>query len=232
MIIDLRTIKKVYINVDKDYIKRVQIEEYLENLKYSNVERFPGVLLKKQKNCFNVGCSTSHNMAMKKHEFDLPLLLLEDDCKPTQWYGEYVNGGLIEIPDDADVVYLGYSMAGHDTWFKAKSINEKWMHLNSCMATHSILFLNDKIKQFINNSDKTIQQKEALDIGYARDVLSTLKVYAPKKVLFYQANGCVITTHVIVQPELNKWQSYNHDGTLNFDRQIIYDNDVNFGQKR
>lgn len=232
MIIDLKTIKKVYINLSSNLNRRKEFENVMHQLNYENYERFDAINLPKQKDCFNAGCSASHNTLMKQYKNQVPFLLFEDDAAPTQWYGEYVNGGLIEIPDDADVVYLGYSMAGHDVWFKGESINDKWMRLKSCMATHAILFINNKIQEFISNSDKTIQQKEALDIGYARDVLSTLKVYAPKKVLFYQANGCVITTHVIVQPELNKWQSYNHDGTLNFARQIIYDNDVNFGQKR
>jgi hypothetical protein len=132
-----------------------------------------------------------------------------------------VVDGKIEVPDDADVVYLGYSTAGHYQWFRGESINDKWMRLKSCMATHAMLFLNDKIDVFIQNSNKSIREKEALDVAYAREVLSVLKVYAPKKVLFYQNNGCVITTHVTTEPELNKWSSYNHDGSLKFDREIV-----------
>ena len=226
MIIDLKNIKKVYINLARDVVKNTQFNEHMKQLGYDNYERFDAVLMKKEKNCFNGGCSTSHNVLMKKHRNSIPLLVMEDDCKPTQWYSDYVSNGKIDVPDDADVVYLGYSTAGHDVWFKGESINEKWMRLRSCMATHAILFLNDKIDAFIKNSDKTIRIKEALDMGYAKEVLNDIKVYAPKKVLFYQNNGCVITTHVTVEPELNKWSSYNHDGSLNFDRQIVYDKHV------
>jgi hypothetical protein len=226
MIIDLKTIKKVYINLVKDVQKNRNIQEYFTNLGYSNYERFDAISLPKQKNCFNAGCSASHNTLMKRYRENVPFVLFEDDCKPTQWYSQYVVDGKIDVPDDADAVYLGYSTAGHDVWFRGESINDKWMRLKSCMATHSILFLNNKIDVFINNSDKTIREKEALDIGYAKEVLNNIKVYAPKKVLFYQNNGCVITTHVTAEPELNKWSSYNHDGSLNFDRQIIYDKHV------
>ncbi len=226
MIVDLRTIKKAYINLARDVVKNNNIRQYMNELGYSNYERFDAISLPKQKNCFNAGCSASHNTVMKKYRNSVPFLLLEDDCKPTKWYSEYVVDGKIEVPDDADVVYLGYSTAGHHQWFRGESINDKWMRLKSCMATHAMLFLNDKINVFIQNSDKSIREKEALDMAYAKDVISNVKVYAPKKVVFYQNNGCVITTHVTAEPELNKWSSYNHDGTLNFDRQIIYDNHV------
>ena len=223
MIIDLKNIKKVYINLAKDVQKNKSIREYFTSLQYTNYERFDAVSLPKQRNCFNAGCSASHNRLMKQYRQNVPFVLFEDDCRPTQWYSEYVVDGKIDVPDDADAVYLGYSTAGHDAWFRGESINDKWMRLKSCMATHCILFLNDKIDAFINNSDKTINEREALDMGYAKEVLKNVKVYAPKKVLFYQNNGCVITTHVTAEPELNRWSSYNHDGSLNFDRQIIYD---------
>ena len=226
MIIDLKTIKKVYINLAKDVQKNRSIQEYFNSLDYSNYERFDAVALPKQKNCFNAGCSASHNTLMKRYRGNIPFVLFEDDCKPTQWYSEYVVDGKIDVPDDADVVYFGYSTAGHHHWFRGESIDDKWMRLKSCMATHAMLFLNDKIDVFIQNSDKTIREREALDMGYAKEVLKNVKVYAPKKVLFYQNNNCVITTHVTAEPELNKWSSYNHDGSLNFDRQIIYDHNV------
>lgn len=226
MIINLKTIKKVYINLKRDANKNQDIISYMNSLEYKNYERFDAISLPKEKNCFNAGCSASHNKLMKQYKNEIPFLLLEDDCKPSKWYDEYVSDGMIDVPDDSDVVYLGYSTAGHHHWFRANSINEKWIQLKSCMATHAMLFLNNSIDVFIKNSDKTIAEKEALDMGYAKEVMNKVKIYAPKKVLFYQNNNCAITTHVTTEPELNKWSSYNHDGSLNFDRQIIYDNHV------
>lgn len=225
MIIDLKTIKKVYINLSSNFNRRKEFENAMHQLNYENYERFDAINLPKQRGCFNAGCSASHNTLMKQYKNQVPFLLFEDDAAPTLWYSEYVNSGKIEIPDGADAVYLGYSMAGHDNWFKSEPINDEWLRVTSCMATHAILFLTKQgIEAFINNSDHTIATKQPLDIGYASGVLPNIKVYAPKKAVYYQKNNCVITTNVIVNPEINKWSSYNHDGTLHFDRQIIYDN--------
>lgn len=221
MRVDLRTIKKAYINLNKDVTNNKNIVNTFSSLGYTNYERFSAVSMPKERNAFNPGCSHSHNKAMKTHRQSIPLLLMEDDCKDTSWYSEYVIDGVLEVPEDADVVYLGYSMAWHSKVFKAQSINDKWMRVYGVLATHAILFLNDSIDKFIENSEQTINNKTPLDSGYASDVLPKLRVYAPKKVLFYQNNGCVITTHASVEPELNTWSSYNHDGTLNFDRAII-----------
>lgn len=226
MKINLKTIKKVYINPDRDVIRKNQIENFFKNLEYQNYERFPGVVLPKQKGCFNIGCSTSHKLAMEKYKNQLPFILFEDDCKPTQWYNEYVNAeGNLEIPYEPDVVYLGYSLAGHHGWFRGSTIKDNWIILKSAMATHSILFLTEKgIDVFLKTCIEGIQKKEPLDISYANLMRNNhdIKVYAPRKVLFYQNNGCVLTTHATVDPENNKWASYNHDNSLKFHREIIY----------
>ena len=226
MNINIKTIKKIYINPDRDVKRKNDIENFFKTLGYENYERFPGVVLPKQKNCFNIGCSTSHKLAMEKYQNEIPFVLFEDDCKPTQWYDEYVNKeGILEIPGEPDIVYLGYSLAGHHGWFRASTIKDNWIILKSAMATHSILFLSKKgIDIFLKSCIDGIQRKEPLDVSYAKLMRNNhdIKVYAPKKVLFYQNNGCVMTTHVTVNPEDNKWATYHHDNNLNFEREIIY----------
>ena len=219
MKINLKTIKKVYINLDNQTQNKKNIEKHFSVLNYENFERFSGVLLPKKRG-FNPGCTTSHNRAMKAHRNNIPLLLMEDDCRPTVWYSDYVNDGMLEIPDDSDAVYLGFSMANHTTFFKASSINEKWMRVESVLATHAILFLNNSIDKFIENSDSTLTSMVPLDNGYATDVLPKLKVYAPKKAIFFQDNHCFETTNIVVEPELNKWISYKTNNTINYERNI------------
>jgi hypothetical protein len=221
MIIDLKTIKKVYINLDKDVNRQQRFENTLRELNYTNYERFSARLLPKIRD-FNHGCSQSHFDLMTEHKDNLPLFVMEDDAKQTIWYNEYVNDGKIVIPDDADAIYLGFSTAG--SWkelgvdFYVEPLNEKWIRLKHCLGTHAILFLNDKINTFIENSKSTIQRKVPLDIGYAKEVLPNLKIYAPTKSLFYQWDKCWITTNTIVDAHNKTWTSYKEDGSINFIR--------------
>lgn len=221
MIIDLKNIKKVYINLDRDVDRKNKFENTISELGYNNICKFSARLLPKIKD-FNHGCSQSHHDLMIEHKESLPLFILEDDAKPTKWYGEYVNDGKIEVPEDADVIYIGFSTAG--CWknlgvdFCAKPYNDKWMRLKHCLGTHAMIFLNNSIEKFIENSANTIQRKVPLDIGYAKEVLPNLKIYAPKKSLFYQWDKCWVTTNTIVNTETKQWTSHNEDGSINFVR--------------
>jgi hypothetical protein len=226
MIINLQNIKKVYINLDKDIERKAKFEQSISILGYNNVERFSARLLPKKKD-FNHGCSQSHHDLMIQYKNNLPLFILEDDAKPTIWYGEYVQNGMIEIPEDSDVIYIGFSTAG--CWrncgvnFYAEHYNDKWMKLKHCLGTHAIIFLNNNaIQKFIENSRHTIDRKIPLDIGYAKDVLPKLNVYAPTKSLFYQWDKCWITTNTTVDTKQKEWTSFKEDGSLNFKR--IYTN--------
>lgn len=217
MILNLKTIKKIYINLDRDINKKNNIEHQMHELNYKNFERFSGKVLAKIK-AFNYGCSQSHLDLMKQYKNISPLFVMEDDAKSTKWYSEYVNyEGDIEIPDDADAVYVGYSTGG--CWktigvdFYPEHYNEKWMRLKHCLATHAIIFLKN-INAFITNAEYTIKNKIPLDVGYAKNVLPMLKVYAPTKPLFYQRDKCWPSTHVNVDTLKKQWISYKEDGSL------------------
>lgn len=222
MNINLKTVKKVYINLDRDTERKRRFENTLTELNYANYERFSARLLPKIRD-FNHGCSQSHHDLMCEYKSNLPLFVMEDDAKNTKWYNEYVTDGNIDIPDDADAVYLGFSTAG--SWkdlgvdFYAEEYNSKWVRLKHCLGTHAILFLNaNALEIFIKNSNSTIQRKIPLDIGYAKEVLPNLKIYAPTKSLFYQWDKCWITTNTIVDAKNKTWTSYKENGELNFVR--------------
>lgn len=224
MLINLKNIQKVYINLDKHTERNTKFKNTITELGYSNVERFSARLLPKIK-AFNHGCSQSHYDLMKIYENNLPLFVLEDDAKQTVWYDEYVIDGKIEIPDDSDVIYIGYSTGGDlkniGVDFAPIHENEKWMKLKHCLGTHAIIFLNNSIKAFIKNAETTIQNQIPLDVGYAKDVLPFLNVYAPTKSLFFQWDKCWPTTNVICEPLINTWTSYTLDNKINFVRKYI-----------
>lgn len=222
MIIDLKEIKKIYINLDKATDRKHNFEKYMSELNYKNVERYSAKLLQKIRD-FNHGCSASHEDVMIKNKNNIPFILMEDDVKYTKWYNEYVNDGKIEIPNDSDIVYLGFSTAG--SWntlgvnFYCEEHDDKWLRLHHCLATHALLFItNTGLNTFIDSAQISIKNKVPLDIGYAKNTMKKLKIYAPKKPIFYQANGCWPTTHVNVDTSKNEWISIKENGEINFVR--------------
>jgi len=90
MILDLKTIKKVYINLDRDVDRKNQFEKTLSNLNYTNTHRFSAKLLPKIKD-FNHGCSQSHYELMCENLQNIPLFIMEDDAKNTKWYDDRVD---------------------------------------------------------------------------------------------------------------------------------------------
>lgn len=62
------------------------------------------------------GCASSHIRAWRHclklaEGTDGPLLILEDDAAPTAEFCEVLDQALATLPDDADLLYLGYSQA-------------------------------------------------------------------------------------------------------------------------
>ena len=62
------------------------------------------------------GCASSHIRAWRycltqAEGTDRPLLVLEDDAAPTAEFCEVLDQALATLPDDADLLYLGYSQA-------------------------------------------------------------------------------------------------------------------------
>jgi len=62
------------------------------------------------------GCSASHIRAWKHcldaaGDTDKPLLVLEDDAAPTENFTEVLERALAVLPEDAHILYLGYSQA-------------------------------------------------------------------------------------------------------------------------
>ena len=101
MNLDLREIPVIYINLDRDVEKKEKIEKNLKSLGFKTVIRSPGHL---HPTGHRAGCSMAQHNALK--ELDPPFIILEDDATPSNFIPE------IEVPDDADAVYLGVSSWG------------------------------------------------------------------------------------------------------------------------
>ena len=101
MKIDLRKIPAVYMNLEQHTEKNENMQQMLTDCGFENIIRMEGVPRPDKP---VAGCSAAHNKGL--HEIDPPFVLFEDDCVVKNFRTE------IEVPDDADAVYLGISSWG------------------------------------------------------------------------------------------------------------------------
>jgi hypothetical protein len=119
----------------------------------------------------------SHLMALESS----PDIILEDDCLPFDYREE------IDIPDDADVVFLGISTGTtHTHRPKYEKISDDIYKLNDMTSTHAILYVTEKGRQWLRNAyEMTAKENIGLDVATARLML-TIKAYGLNSPIWYQ----------------------------------------------
>ena len=140
MKINLLDIPVFYINMDKDELKRNTMEENLSRLGFKNINRISAV---EDKSNGRVGLSKSQLNALS--QVPAPFIILEDDADPMSF------NSVIDVPDNADAVYLGISQwglfQGHTGFYikykKVKGMPEIFRIYNM-LSSHAILYLSNE----------------------------------------------------------------------------------------
>lgn len=186
MQIDLREIPTVWINLDKDVENANTMVQQFEKYGFKNHIRFSGLTPDKidppiEKHWYGFGCGMSHVTILEKYK-DIPLLILEDDAKITDCFNP-----IIDIPEDADSVYLGTS-SGNPAYM-AKSYNDDYFRIGKVLSTHAVLYLTEAFKNNVAEITRLFvyHYQQPVDIGVA-STLEHFKVYAPKCPYFIQAD--------------------------------------------
>ena len=206
MKLDLREATAVYINLKKDVEKNSTMKSLILDCDFKNsirveAEYTPNSL---------AGCSLSHYNAL--NEIDPPFIVFEDDCVVKKF------NPIIEIPDDADAVYLGVSswgrMNAHSGPFvQYEKVDEKLVRVYNMLGAHAILYLN---KEYVSLCSRIAQNGYEIadhqDIGFA-EIQRYFNVYAFNDPLFYQtsSNGTnepltSYPTHELIQPHRSFWK--------------------------
>lgn len=125
-----------------------------------------------------------------------PVLCLEDDCDVTEYFTNTLN-----IPNDADVVYLGTSIwganDGYVNWrnFTIKKYNDDFYKIEGMCSTHAILFLNNNFLEHINKIGESYGIGSAVPFDYLMSQEQyRFNVYGVAKPMFYQ--NCNINKEV------------------------------------
>ena len=150
MKINLIEMPVFYINMSKDKHKKKHIEQQLSDLGFKNVTRINAVEDKKNG---RVGLSKSQLMALS--QVSAPFIVLEDDADPNSFEP------VIEVPDDADAVYLGNSQWGLQSshagfYLKYKKVEgyPKILRIFNMLSSHAILYLNQEYVRVCQRTTK------------------------------------------------------------------------------
>lgn len=188
MLVDIRKVDTYYINLDRDLHRKTHIERLLQNYKFDKYERIVGVRGQNR-----IGCTISHikalETAIKKNKY--PYLILEDDV------GIFNDNFIIDVPDDADAMYLGLSSVGSDLLKKdkadlllyIKNIDETKHNVINMVARHAILHTNKEydLKALEYNKMFIDSPQNFCGGDVAISQLNKIKnVYALNKPIFYQ----------------------------------------------
>jgi len=187
-LIDIKKIPAVYINLEKHKEKNDSMYNMLSSIGFETIERVEGVLDSENP---IAGCSKAHHKALSS--FKAPFILFEDDCvlfennKVTQ----------IEIPDDADALYLGISswgrMNGHNGFYLQYDEFEEHSNLlriYNMLGGHSVIYFSEDYKKMCEKVSYHAGYviKDYQDVGFS-EIQKFFNVYSLNNPMFYQTSN-------------------------------------------
>lgn len=209
MLIDLKNIPAYYINLPQHTEKKNKVETTLKSLNIFNIQRLEGFPYPHNP---VAGCSRAHYHALNDRV--LPFLLLEDDViiNESVW-----NDGFIEVPDDADAIYLGTStwgrMNGHNGEYVQYDILKEFpgvLKVYNMLATHAILYLTEDYRNIIKRAAYYTGYKieNYNDVAFA-ELQRFFNVYALDIPLFSQTSNYNATNKRITEINHTECMSLN-----------------------
>lgn len=200
MKIKLTDIPVYYVNLEGEDVKRKNTESILKNLGFTRVHRFDAIRHEAGR---IIGCALSHH-AILSMDIEPPFIILEDDCALNRKFKNEV-----EIPDNADALYLGIShwgrYIGHSGPFvHITKINNEIVRVHNMLATHAIMYLS---KEYVDVCRRVAYHhgyeiEDHLDIGFA-EIHKLYNVYSFDEPIFRQYEWNAVTTGRISEHSYN-----------------------------
>lgn len=209
MKLDLREIPAIYMNMEHHVEKSENMKNILTKMGFKNIIRTDGV---PDPDNPVAGCSKAHHKALS--EFKAPFILFEDDCVPF----EENFTPVIELPDDADALYLGISswgrMNGHNGQYVQIDQFEEHpnlLRIYNMLGGHSVVYLNDFYKDMCAKVayHAGYVVKDYQDVGFA-EIHRWFNVYTLDNPIFYQTSNDLGTAHKLTSFPMTQCMSYQH----------------------
>lgn len=208
-LIDITKIPAVYINLEKHKEKNDNMYNLLSSIGFETIKRIEGVLDTENP---VAGCSKAHHKALSS--FEAPFVLFEDDCV----LFDQNTITEIEIPDNADALYLGISswgrMNGHNGFYLQYDEFEEQSNLlriYNMLGGHSIIYLTEDYKKMCEKVSYHAGYviKDYQDIGFA-EIQKFFNVYSLNNPMFYQTSNALGTKNNITSYHTSECLSVNN----------------------
>jgi hypothetical protein len=203
MKLNLLDIPIYYVNLDDEDQKRKNTESMLKCIGFKYVNRVSAIKHEKGR---IIGCARSHYEVLK--DTKPPFIIIEDDCALNK---DFVNE--IEIPDDADALYLGISHWGRylnhsGPYVHYQSVNDEIVRVYNMLATHAIMYLS---QQYVDICKRIsyhygYEVEGHLDIGFA-EIHKFYNVYSYDEPLFRQYDWSAVTSGKLSEVSIDKEKS-------------------------
>ena len=162
----------------------------MNTIKAMILRRFNAI---KHEACRIIGCARSHYSILSTAK--PPFIILEDDCALNK---EFVPE--IDLPEDADCLYLGISHWGRymnhsGPFVHTKKISDDFVRVYNMLATHAIAYFS---KEYVDICRRVAYHygyeiENHLDIGFA-EIHKLYNVYSYDEPLFRQYEWSAVTT--------------------------------------
>ena len=218
MKLNLTNIPVYYVNLEGEDVKRENTESMLKDLGFKYVHRFDAIRHEAGR---IIGCARSHYEILKNEK--PPFIILEDDCALNK---EFVSE--IEVPDNADALYLGISHWGRylnhsGPYVHCTKVDDNIVRVHNMLATHAIMYLSDSYTEMCKRVAYHFgyEVENHLDIGFA-EIHKFFNVYSFDEPLFRQYEWSAVTTGKISQNSYDKKRADILFDLVNNDDQNFY----------
>jgi GR25 family glycosyltransferase involved in LPS biosynthesis len=209
--VNLTDIPVYYVNLEGEDEKRKHTESMLKNLGFKYVHRFNAIRHEAGR---IIGCARSHYSILSTVE--PPFIILEDDCALNK---EFVSE--IDLPEDADCLYLGISHWGRymnhsGPFVHTKKISDEFVRVYNMLATHAIAYFS---KEYVDICRRVAYHhgyeiENHVDIGFA-EIQKLYNVYCLDEPLFRQYEWSAVTTGRISE------HSYDREGAAKLYDEVL-----------
>lgn len=202
----------------KDTDKKAHIEQQLKEVGFKNINRIDAV---EDKVNGRVGLSKSQLKALS--QVSAPFIVLEDDADPKFFKSS------IEVPDDADAVYLGNSQWGLQSshagfylkYTKVKDMPEV-LRIYNMLSSHAILYLTNDYVEMCKRTTRYCANTHPMpmDVPFAM-IQRFFNIYTINKPLFVQKD---YEGKMSAAPKYtnNKLTEYKRTSLTDFDSRFFY----------